>query len=59
VVRQPEWRQRVSSLYVIQSLCISTNIFRHTLIPPRGYTIGGLSGSCADWLDGFALIITR
>lgn len=32
---------------------------RHTLIPPRGYTIGGLSGSCAQWLDGFQLIITR
>jgi hypothetical protein len=31
----------------------------HTLIPPRGYTIGGISGSCAQWLDGFALIITR
>ncbi|KAF1835389.1 hypothetical protein BDW02DRAFT_292423 [Decorospora gaudefroyi] len=31
----------------------------HTLIPPRGYTIGGISGSCAQWLDGFSLIITR
>ncbi|KAJ8106570.1 hypothetical protein OPT61_g9445 [Boeremia exigua] len=31
----------------------------HTLIPPRGYTIGGLSGSSAAWLDGFSLIITR
>ncbi|OAL54829.1 zinc metallo protein-like proteinase [Pyrenochaeta sp. DS3sAY3a] len=31
----------------------------HTLIPPRGYTIGGISGSCASWLDGFGLIITR
>lgn len=31
----------------------------HTLIPPRGYTIGGLSGSTAAWLDGFSLIITR
>lgn len=35
------------------------NVFRHTLIPPRGYTIGGISGSCAQWLDGFQLIITR
>lgn len=32
---------------------------RHTLIPPRGYSIGGLSGSSAAWLDGFSLIITR
>jgi len=31
----------------------------HTLIPPRGYTIGGVSGSCGAWLDGFRLIITR
>ncbi|KAF2001012.1 hypothetical protein P154DRAFT_522011 [Amniculicola lignicola CBS 123094] len=31
----------------------------HTLIPPRGYTIGGISGSCAQWLDGFSVIITR
>lgn len=31
----------------------------HTLIPPRGYTIGGISGSSAAWLDGFQLIITR
>lgn len=31
----------------------------HTLLPPRGYTLGGLSGSCAQWLDGFSLIITR
>jgi hypothetical protein len=31
----------------------------HTLIPPRGYTIGGISGSCAQWVDGFAVIITR
>ncbi|KAF2011698.1 hypothetical protein BU24DRAFT_354120 [Aaosphaeria arxii CBS 175.79] len=31
----------------------------HTLIPPRGYTIGGISGSCAQWVDGFSLIITR
>lgn len=32
---------------------------RHTLIPPRGYTIGGLSGSSGPWIDGFSLIITR
>ncbi|KAF1843664.1 zinc metallo protein-like proteinase [Cucurbitaria berberidis CBS 394.84] len=31
----------------------------HTLIPPRGYTIGGISGSCGSWIDGFSLIITR
>lgn len=30
-----------------------------SLIPPRGYSIAGVSGSCAAWLDGFSLIITR
>jgi hypothetical protein len=31
----------------------------HTLIPPRGYNIAGVSGSCGAWLDGFQLLITR
>ncbi|KAJ5020726.1 putative peptidase family-domain-containing protein [Bipolaris maydis] len=46
----------------IDGLQILTSLGRkseHTLIPPRGYTIGGISGSCAQWLDGFSLIITR
>jgi len=30
-----------------------------TLIPPRGYTICGVSGSCGNWLDGFSVFITR
>ncbi|KAJ5228318.1 hypothetical protein N7489_009026 [Penicillium chrysogenum] len=29
----------------------------HTLIPPLGYKIAGVSGSCASWVDGFSLII--
>lgn len=32
---------------------------RHTLIPPRGYNIAGIYGSCAQWLDGFGLIISK
>ncbi len=32
---------------------------RHTLIPPRGYSIAGVSGSCGQWVDGFSLIIKR
>ena len=38
-----------------------TNTFdhRHTLIPPRGYSIAGIYGSCGPWIDGFGLIITR
>ncbi|KAL2024777.1 hypothetical protein VTK56DRAFT_5598 [Thermocarpiscus australiensis] len=31
----------------------------HTLIPPRGYNICGVTGSCGPWLDGFSVIITR
>ena len=30
---------------------------RHTLIPPLGYKIAGISGSSASWVDGFSLII--
>ncbi|KAJ5135619.1 uncharacterized protein N7515_004897 [Penicillium bovifimosum] len=29
----------------------------HTLIPPLGYKIAGVAGSCAAWVDGFSLII--
>ncbi|KOS46027.1 hypothetical protein ACN38_g2966 [Penicillium nordicum] len=29
----------------------------HTLIPPLGYKIAGIAGSCASWVDGFSLII--
>jgi hypothetical protein len=31
--------------------------YRHTLIPPRGYSIAGLSGSCGSWMDGLSMII--
>lgn len=37
----------------------ATDMCRHTLIPPRGYSICGISGSCGPWVDGFSLIITR
>lgn len=38
----------------------STNIgSRHTLIPPRGYSIAGLYGTSGQWIDGFGVIITR
>jgi hypothetical protein len=32
---------------------------RHTLIPPTGYHVTGIAGSCGDWLDSFQLIVTR
>ncbi|KAI1498432.1 putative peptidase family-domain-containing protein [Biscogniauxia marginata] len=31
----------------------------HTLLPPRGYRVCGVSGSCAAWVDGFSVLITR
>lgn len=31
----------------------------HTLLPPRGYSIAGVAGSCGDWVDGFGLLLTR
>ncbi|KAL5323406.1 hypothetical protein ACEPPN_007941 [Leptodophora sp. 'Broadleaf-Isolate-01'] len=31
----------------------------HTLMPPRGYTLVGVYGSCADWVDGFGILISR
>lgn len=31
----------------------------HALIPPRGYNICGVTGSCGAWVDGFSVIITR
>lgn len=31
----------------------------HTLIPPIGYSIAGVTGSCANWVDGFGILITR
>ncbi|KAL1888720.1 hypothetical protein Cpir12675_006057 [Ceratocystis pirilliformis] len=31
----------------------------HCVIPPRGYTIRGVSGSSASWLDSFSVIISK
>ncbi|GJC77773.1 putative zinc metalloproteinase YIL108W [Colletotrichum liriopes] len=31
----------------------------HTLIPPRGYTICGVAGSCGAWVDGFSILIVK
>ncbi|KAK3989683.1 putative peptidase family-domain-containing protein [Cladorrhinum sp. PSN332] len=31
----------------------------HTLIPPIGYNICGVTGSCGSWVDGFSVIVTR
>ncbi|KIW02940.1 uncharacterized protein PV09_05986 [Verruconis gallopava] len=31
----------------------------HTLIPPNGYRVMGIAGSCGQWVDSFQLIIGR
>jgi hypothetical protein len=31
----------------------------HNVIPPRGYSICGISGSCGSWVDGLSVLITR
>ncbi|KAG4423408.1 hypothetical protein IFR04_003512 [Cadophora malorum] len=31
----------------------------HTLMPPRGYHLVGVYGSCADWVDGFGILISH
>lgn len=44
----------VASQAVLKLTCGS-----HTLIPPRGYSIAGIYGTCGQWVDGLGLIITR
>lgn len=31
----------------------------NNLVPPRGYTICGVAGSCGPWVDGFSVLITK
>ncbi|KAG8409636.1 hypothetical protein J3458_018727 [Metarhizium acridum] len=31
----------------------------HNIIPPRGYSICGISGSCGSWVDGLSVLIKR
>lgn len=33
--------------------------YRHTLIPPYGYNICGVWGSCGQWIDGFSVLIRK
>lgn len=49
----------VLSEFVRDILMIKTHSRRHTLMAPRGYQFAGLSGSCAAWIDGLQIIITR
>lgn len=32
---------------------------RHTVIPPRGYDVVGVAGTCGERIEGFGLIISK
>ncbi|KAK7437832.1 hypothetical protein CaCOL14_002329 [Colletotrichum acutatum] len=62
-VRSGAW---IDAIQVLTSLGRRSPIFgnaqggsTHTLIPPRGYTICGVAGSCGAWVDGFSILIVR
>lgn len=62
-VRSGHW---IDAIQVLTSLGRRSPIFgnahggsAHTLIPPRGYTICGVAGSCGPWVDGFSILIVR
>ena len=42
-----------------QKFFADSDFARHTLIPPRGYSVAGVYGSSGPWRDGLGLIITR
>ncbi|OJJ00486.1 hypothetical protein ASPVEDRAFT_51663 [Aspergillus versicolor CBS 583.65] len=60
-VRAGHW---IDAIEVLTSLGRKSGVFGnatggsgYNLIPPLGYKVAGLSGSCGDWIDGFSLII--
>ncbi|KAI1848349.1 hypothetical protein JX266_005655 [Neoarthrinium moseri] len=62
-VRSGQW---IDAIQVLTSMGRKSPVYGnahggspHTLLPPRGYTVCGVSGSCAQWVDGFSVIITR
>lgn len=63
VIRSGFW---VDGIQVLTSLGNRSPFFgnkhggdAHTLIPPYGYTICGVWGSCAQWIDGFGVMIRK
>ncbi|KAI3396045.1 hypothetical protein diail_541 [Diaporthe ilicicola] len=63
VVRSGFW---IDGIQVLTSLGNRSPFFgnshggdTHTLIPPYGYSICGVWGSCAQWIDGFGVIIRK
>ncbi|KAF9873614.1 zinc metalloproteinase [Colletotrichum karsti] len=63
LVRSGHW---IDGIQVLTSLGRRSPIYgnahggsAHTLIPPRGYTICGVGGSCGPWVDGFSILIVK
>ncbi|KAJ2904641.1 hypothetical protein MKZ38_007477 [Zalerion maritima] len=62
-VRSGQW---IDGIQILTSMGRRSPLFGNvhggsptTLIPPRGFTIVGVSGSCAAWVDGFSVLIAR
>ncbi|WYZ34356.1 hypothetical protein EsH8_I_000632 [Colletotrichum jinshuiense] len=62
-IRSGSW---IDAIQVLTSLGRRSPMFgnahggsAHTVIPPRGYTICGVAGSCGAWVDGFSILIVR
>ncbi|KAI1190373.1 metallopeptidase [Nemania serpens] len=62
-VRAGSW---IDAIQIITSMSRKSSLYGntgggslHTLLVPNGFKICGVSGSCADWLDSFSLLITR
>ncbi|KKK13014.1 zinc metalloprotein [Aspergillus rambellii] len=60
-IRAGEW---IDAIEILTSLGRKSGIFGnarggsgYNLIPPLGYKVAGISGSCGEWVDGFSLII--
>lgn len=63
VVRAGAW---IDAIQVVTSLGRRSPFFgkphggsTHTLIPPVGYNICGVTGTCGNWLDGFSVVYAR
>ncbi|KAI0517734.1 metallopeptidase [Xylaria bambusicola] len=62
-VRAGSW---IDAIQIITSTSRRSNIYGkmdggslHTLLVPNGFKLCGVSGSCADWLNSFSLLITK
>jgi hypothetical protein len=53
------WRHWVSEGIYAEVDTHPLTMSSHTMIPPRGYSIAGVTGSCGAWVDGFGIILTR